>query len=468
MKLRKLTALGLAVLMTVATVACGKTETQTSEKESTPAKESTVVSESKASESAPAASEEAKKDWSDTTLRVAWWGGDARNNQTTQMIDDFVAKYYPGLNVEVEYAGFGDYFTKLTTQASAKTTADVFMMNDTRLAEFAAGGTMADLKPFIEKGIIDVSNISEAALGAGELDGALYAVNTGSNSLAMFYDPAAVEAVGMEMPLEPTWKDVLDLTDAIYAKTGQQLCITFYTGSNQILDAWLMSKGKGMFADDMKSVGFDVEDLVEYCELAIDTYAKESVFNATYTEMEHFAELSDENNMWAMINGEWSNVCGSFEAASGKTVKLATSPIADDATAHGAYLHPCMLWAVSANSAPELQEIGAAFINYFANETFPYDVAGLDRGVPINNEVAAYLAEKAAPVDAHGIEFINTLVEEEIARPNIKYPNGYNEAHRAISELTEAVSYGTQGKDGLKEAAEAAIQKANEILAAAN
>ncbi len=470
MKLRKLTALGLAVIMTLAVAACGKTETKTSEKESTPAKESAAASESKTSESTPAASEskvEEKKDWSDTTLRVAWWGGDARNTYTTQVLDNFVAELYPGLKLEVEYAGFGDYFTKLTTQASANTLPDVFMMDMGKIDMFAAGGSMADLGPYVESGAIDTTNIDDGALASGVVNGTLHCISTGSNAYGLFFDPAIVKEAGVTLEIQPKWSDFLEACDTIYEKTGKKALIAFYDASNKLFDVYLRSQGKSMYTEDKKAFGFTAEEFTEWCEFQYDTEQKESIQNGVMWEGgEHFSELQEANPLWAIFGAETSNNLNSYEAGSGKELDVISYPVADNATTTGTFLKATMLWTMSANS--ENKDIAAAFLNYYANTKEVYDLAGLDRGVPINSEVCDYLAENAEPVNARGINFINTLASEGMAGPGIVTPGGSAEAQQKLAAVCEAISYGQLAKEDIAAAVETAYKEASDILAANN
>jgi multiple sugar transport system substrate-binding protein len=49
-------------------------------------------------------------------LRVAWWGSQDRHNRTIKAIELFQKKY-PHIKVTYEFAGWGDYWTKMTTRA---------------------------------------------------------------------------------------------------------------------------------------------------------------------------------------------------------------------------------------------------------------------------------------------------------------------------------------------------------------
>jgi multiple sugar transport system substrate-binding protein len=50
------------------------------------------------------------------TLTMTWWGGDTRHNRTIEVIEMY--EEATGVDVEYEFSGWGDYWTRTTTQAS--------------------------------------------------------------------------------------------------------------------------------------------------------------------------------------------------------------------------------------------------------------------------------------------------------------------------------------------------------------
>ncbi len=455
MKLKRFAALGLAALMMLSAVGCGQTATNTPTTES---KESTVASESTVTSESTVVVEE-EKDYTGVTLRFSWWGGDARNTYTTQLIEEW-ASQYKGLEVEVEYTGFGDHFTRLTTQATAGTMPDVVMMNDNRIATFVSANTLVDLNTYIDQGVIDISKVSESALATGTLEGGLYGMSTGSTAMAMFYEPAALEAAGVTLELEPTWSEILAAADAVYAKTGQKLRVNVFASSNQMFDTWIRSKGKAIFNENMDGYGFTAEDYTEYLEFVYDVLQKESVDNGLLYEGESFAKL--QGDVWADITGEAASVISSYEEGSEKELAVCCVPVADDATATGSYLKTAMLWAISENS--EQKDLAAEFINFYLNETRPYELGGVDRGVPLNSDNSAFLAKTASASELKFIDYVNDLSTEGLAGPNAVYPLGLSEAQRCLSEVSEQLGYEQLKKEDIAAAAEKAVNAGNDIL----
>lgn len=454
--MKKIAALGLSMALVLGLFGCGGAG---NDEESVPVASQPTVTTEQQTQETPEATE---KDYDGVTLRIAWWGGDARNNQTIDIIENF-EKQYKNLNIEVEYGGFGDYFTKLTTQATAGTLPDVYMMNAPRLMEFAEGGVMENLDGFVADGTIDLSKANETVLSGGLADGKLVAVSTGSNAPAMFYDPTALEAAGATLDVDPTWSELVETIDKVYAATGKKAMFTFWNSTNHTFSIYLRSMGKEIFNETNDAFGFTVDELATYLEFVYDLYQKESVLRGDMFEGDYYTQLQDANNCWLMLSGEFSNALGSHIEGSGKELELCCYPNADNATTSGSYLTPTMLWAIASNS--ENKELAAEFINYFVNDTYVYDVCGVDRGVPVSSDVVEYMATTAKPADVKGIAFVNEIMDAGLVDvPQKVEPANAAEAHRYISELFEKLGFDQLKRDDIREAAQKAYDNGNAIL----
>lgn len=457
--MKKIVALILCLVLVLGLVACAaKQET----KEEAPAE--AAAEEKEQNQEAVEATTETERDYDGITLRVAWWGGDDRNNQTIEVLENF-ENTHKNLNVEVEYGSFGDYFTKLTTQATAGTLPDVYMMDIKKLAEFADGGVMENLDAYIESGLIDVSKASESAMESGKYNNVTYAVSTGSNAPAMFYDPVALAEAGVTLSLTPSYSELAETIDAVYAATGKKAMLCFQNSTNYTFNIYLRSMGMSYYNETKDAFGFTADDLETYLNLVYDLLNKESVDSLHLFEGDHFTQLQDENNYWLILSGEYSNNLASFETGSGKELELCCYPTADNPSSSGAYLNPSMLWAIASNS--ENKELAAEFISYFINEPSVYDICGVDRGVPISSEIVEYLKTAASPVDAKVINFVNTLLSENIIdKPLGKDPTGAAEAHTCLSELFEELGFYQLAKEDIHAAAQKAVENGNAILKA--
>ena len=98
-----------------------------------------------------------------------------------------------GITIERNAGNTGDTVKDLTTAAS--NLPDIAMVDNPKVSTLADAGllTTAD-----ENGL-DVSDISANILSAGEIDGKIYGVPVGANTLGLYYNPVVLDAAGVDI-----------------------------------------------------------------------------------------------------------------------------------------------------------------------------------------------------------------------------------------------------------------------------
>src|SRR5262245_1314680 len=153
-------------------------------------------------------------------LRVAWWGSQDRHNRTLKAIELFQKKH-PHIKVSYEFAGWSDYWTKMTTQAAGRNLPDVMQQDYAYIAEWSSRGLLASLDELVKNGTIDTSSVPEALLKGGVVGGKLVAINLGSNSQCWVIDLDAFKSAGLEPPAPNwTWSDFEKIALALREKLG--------------------------------------------------------------------------------------------------------------------------------------------------------------------------------------------------------------------------------------------------------
>src|SRR5690606_23572885 len=85
-------------------------------------------------------------------VRHFWWGNPERDKRTFAVIDIFNQKH-PDITVTGETLGFGDYFTKLTTQIAGGNMPDVIQQGYGVLFEYIANGAVVPLDDYVGKSL---------------------------------------------------------------------------------------------------------------------------------------------------------------------------------------------------------------------------------------------------------------------------------------------------------------------------
>ena len=99
----------------------------------------------------------------------------------------------PDVTIDPETYAWNDYWPKLATQAAGQNLPDVIQMDYRYIFEYARRGQLADLTPFVGKEI-DLADFDPNQLESGKVDGKLYGISMGANSMTHVYKPAMLES----------------------------------------------------------------------------------------------------------------------------------------------------------------------------------------------------------------------------------------------------------------------------------
>ncbi len=230
MKIKKVLALLLAMVMTMALVACGGNQNPPADKTPDPAP-STTPEDNKTPDPEPAPAEPAgATEISLWTYPIGKWGDEATVKTLT---DAFTAK--TGIAVKVEYLAYADGDDKVNTAITANAAPDLVMEGPERLvANWGANGKMVDLSDLIDD--TDRSELNAAALAAcTHTTGAIYEYPVVMTAHCMAINRNAFEEAGALQYINEdthTWttQQFIDAVAALYAHYGQTVGAVFCAG----------------------------------------------------------------------------------------------------------------------------------------------------------------------------------------------------------------------------------------------
>jgi len=392
-------------------------------------------------------------------LSVAWWGGATRNERIEKTLS-----MYSELNPHVSFStatnNFSDHGTAMSTAAASGDLPDMWLISPEQwMGQYADSGQLLDLRPYIESGAIDTTNIPEANLESGRAaDGGIYALATGLNSPCIQYDAALLENHGIEIKNGMTIDEFAEKCAEIYEKTGKQT--TIYN-SQDIFQYLLRVDGKLLYGDG--KLGADSpEDFLPLFELMergrtegwlLDYEAYVTAGGDTATQ--GIVTGSSWNNMW------YTNQTAALQAPcpEGVVLDMVTWPTSDR-TASG-YTSGGMAWCIPANA--ENPDEAVALLNWWINSAEAQEVILGEMGMPINTKIAEQIIPLLGETDAKAFEF---LLEEVIPYSSPKNPiggPGASEVRALIDELQEIMYYGSLTP---KEAAQRLFDEGNALMGA--
>ncbi len=395
-----------------------------------------------------------------TSIRIAWWGNQLRNDTTVAMLDAFVAEN-PNVKYEAEFTDWSGYWDKLATQAASNNLPDIVQQDYAYIAQYHSRNQLASLSEFVDSGKIDVSNVSDSILSLGSFDGKLYALCAGVNAVGMLYNTRLAKEAGVEVPLRPTYEQFMEIAAKVYEATGVPSAVPAANGAIT------------MMARDMGEVFYDVANKkIGASEATVLKY-----FNLIKTGINskwHFSlDMIQEASTSGVEDKPLSKGTGFNEFPGGSNMMAAhQAPIEDelamvmytklsDATKESMYLRPSMFWSII--EASKNKEVAADIINFYTNAEKAQDILQAERGVPVSSVMAEYLKPQLGAVQQKIFDYIAEVTK--IAVPfDPPQPTGANEVNKLLDDLTDLVRYG----ELTPEAATARfLPEANDILARA-
>lgn len=393
-----------------------------------------------------------------TILNVLWWGSQTRHEQTTAMLEKF-EELNPDIDVVMDYSDWDGYWTKLPAQVAGGQTPDVFQMDYAYLSQYANNGVLAELDSYIADGSLDMSNVEQNILDSGTVNGKVYAISTGTNAPVMLYRKDLVDELGLELPMNPTLTQYMDVAKAVYEATG--LRDTFITGCTSAnLNFYLRNYGMNFFNDEGNGLGFDdPQYIVDMWELALK--AQEEGWGLKPGEGTSTTAF-DSMVVEAWSRQQNSNELQAYRDATGKDISMVMIPTMEDATTPNSYLKPAMYWCVGADS--DVKDAAVRFINFFTNNTECYDIVGIERAVPVSSEMREYVAPNLDEVSQEVVDFIDYVSQPDKTSPIMNPdPAVGNEVDELMDQYSEQVRYGEI--TDLQAAAQQFMDEANQILA---
>ncbi len=456
-RMKKLTALLLAGTMAFGLAACGGSGSEEA------VQEADTAQETPAAESAQESDAAAQSTGEDVTIKITWWGGDSRHEYTQKLLDLYTEQN-PNVKFEATPAGWEGYFDKLSTQAASGSMPDIIQMDYLYISTYAKNNSLADLSEFVDSGVIDASNVEDAVLNTGKIDGKLAGIVAGTNALAVTYNPDVLAEAGVEAPADDwTWDDYVELNTKVSEKTGKESALTATIGpfgDMNFFNFWVRQHGETLFNEDGTGLAYtDDAILADYFSMWAGM-----IENNVAPDPDEQSQIASQGiEALPVVTGEagttleWNTYANKVVASNDK-LKLALMP--GSAENNAIWMKPGMFWSVAETS--QVKEECAKFINWMTNSEEANDIIAAERGVPISSAIREYMVNSGNMTTAQTemFEFIDKAGKIAGACPQAD-PSGIAEINEAFSNAGNSVAYGQATPE---EAAKTFRDKATEIL----
>lgn len=352
------------------------------------------------------------------TLRLTYWGADARAKLTDEAIAAFEKKH-PNIKIKGQYKDWNGYWDALATTTAAKDSPDVVQMDELYLASYADRGALYDLGK--AKKYLDTSQFDANALATGQIDGTQYALPVGIGVMAVAVNTDLFKKYGVALPDDKTWTwdDYAKVAKELTDKSGGKIHGTagapgFDAGS---LKYWARQEGGNLFGKD-GNVTLKPKALVDMWKYGLNLISSGASVKASTMVEDQTAGITAGSFATgkAAMTGAYNTQITALQQATGAHLKLLQMPHV--ATTKANFLKPSMYWAVSSQSKHPAE--AAEFVNFLLNDQTAADILKTERGTPANKKMLQHLESGLTGPDKAAVDYLNVVTpgESPVVTPN--------------------------------------------------
>ncbi len=394
-----------------------------------------------------------------TRLRTYWWGAKERADRTNK-VDEMYMAAHPGVTITGETLGWGDYWTRMATQAAGRNLADLIQMDFGYIFDYARRRALLPLDQFVGKEI-DLSGFTQQSIDGCKVDGKIYGVSLGLNSTALIYDRETFEQFGIPIPEWPMNWDELGERAAALTKAANRpgyWGMTDNGGSGPGFECWLAERGKFMYTQDGK-FGANAEDMADWFGFWAKLRAQGS---CVPPEVQSLDKLDiDTNGLTqgkAALTFSNSNQHVGFQALNKRKLDIAMYPAGSSKTKSGQYLKPSQMWSIAATS--KAPEAAARLLSYFVADIEAGKILGVERGIPASKPVRDAIEPSLDTISRRGLNYI-AFISDKVRDLPPPPPRGAGEVLALMVRTNEIIGF---GKKSVTEAARDFMRECDSII----
>ncbi len=297
MKLKRVTATIMALMMIVILAACSQTETNS---------ETSTVENSSSDTTNTSISEEADEVMSDDTLVIAIWDTNQEPG-LTEIVNDFTEA--TGIKAEIQVTPWDQYWTMLEAGATGGSLPDVFWMHSNEIAKYAEYEMLLDLTDKISTSdVIEMDKFPQDIIDIYNWQGEKqYSVPKDIDTIALWYNKTMFDEAGVAYPDATwTWDDFRNACKLLTKDDGSQYGFAMLPSNNQ--DGWynmVYDMGGEIINEEKTASGFDQDGTIRAITFITDL-VKDGLTPdyATMTENSQTA-LFEAGKVAMITQGSW-------------------------------------------------------------------------------------------------------------------------------------------------------------------
>ena len=374
-----------------------------------------------------------------------WWGNQTRNERTQQILDMFM-EANPGVTIDGQFADGTDYWTRLATLSAGGVIPDVIQMEYEFISQYHDNGSLLDLTPYVDSGVIDLSNVSETIIIPGQFGDKYFGVANGINAFSLLYNKTLLDEAGIKVNDNMTLEEFKDICREVYEKTGYKTDLSYGAAtSTSFLEYLLRAHDIQLFGDGAFGVN-SAEDFEEFFTLfEIGIQEGWHVDPSVYAERQLAAVeqsclvygSNPANRSWCGFHA--SNQITAMQAAAHDGVEIALTVLPSTNVAVSNFLRPAQFFCISADS--QYPDTAAALINFITNSVECNEVLLAERGIPVSAVVAEAILPKLSVENQKATAYITDVVTPNSTAINPPPSSAAAEIRDLIASILERLLY---------------------------
>jgi multiple sugar transport system substrate-binding protein len=290
---------------------------------------------------------------------------------------------------------------------------------------------------------IDLGDFDSYILDSGEVDGKLYGVGLGENTITWLYDKVKLDELGIEPPrIDWTWEEFSVLAEEIYKRGGGNYWGSMDFNKPNTLEIWVRQRGKALYTADGQ-LGFDVEDVVDWFEFLDDLRQRGAIVPAEVQALDPGESITESMLSLgkACIISCSTNQLVAYQKAApgGHELGMVMAPSGGPDSKPGQWAGPSQLLCITPSAANKLE--AARFINFMVKSPDAANILGVERGVPPSASMREAVLPSLDEIEARTVHFMSAVADKVGALPPPP-PQGATEIYPLLVRHNAAVGFG--------------------------
>lgn len=219
-----------------------------------------------------------------------------------EIADEFEAEN-PGIKIELQVTGWGEYWTMLEAAATGGSLPDIFWMHSNEIYKYGSNDMLLNLDEYIGRDSIDLTKFPQGLVDIYNVNESQYAIPKDFDTIGLWYNKTMFDEAGLDYPDETwTWETLREAAEILTDEEKGQYGMSAQLSNQEGYYNFVYQNGGTILTDERRS-GYDLPETIEALEYYF-SFVHDDLSPESYTDTDSRAFL--ENGIAAMATfGSW-------------------------------------------------------------------------------------------------------------------------------------------------------------------